>query len=110
MDEDLLEILLEPGSDEGAKDVFLKVFAGDAGPTPESILPELECSILALWGDEDPWTPVDKGNHPGSQFFRYNDNFKLNLIPGAGHCPHDEAPEACHDFLLPWLENLAVKA
>lgn len=106
VDEYLLETLLGPSDDEGAKDVFLKVFGGPAGPTPESILPNVKCSILALWGDNDPWTPVDSGNHPGSKFGAYSNRFSLVVIPNTGHCPHDERPGECHQTLLPWLKGL----
>merc|ERR1712071_412390 len=102
VNEELLEILLAPGSDEGAEDVFLSVFAGEPGPTPESILPDVKCPILSLWGDDDPWTPVDSGSHSGDQFYKYNDNYDLRILPATGHCPQDEAPELCHQELLPW--------
>jgi len=111
VDEDLLDILLRPGEDEGAKDVFLQVFAGPAGPTPESILPYIgdHCRILALWGGADPWTSVDSGGHPGDQFSKINGNVKLVTLPGVGHCPHDEAPELCHEYMIPWMKTLGLR-
>jgi pimeloyl-ACP methyl ester carboxylesterase len=51
VDEELLEILLGPSDDKGAEDVFLSVFGGPPGPTPESLLPNITCPILAQWGD-----------------------------------------------------------
>ncbi|GAX15312.1 soluble epoxide hydrolase / lipid-phosphate phosphatase [Fistulifera solaris] len=66
VDEELLEILLAPADDEGARDVFLSVFGGPPGPTPESILPTLQCPVLALWGQDDPWTPYNAGAHPAT--------------------------------------------
>jgi len=69
VDDELLEILLGPADDEGAEEVFLRVFGGPPGPTPESILPELECPILALWGGADPWCVILKA-HRSSCFGR----------------------------------------
>lgn len=107
VDEELLEILLGPSDDDGAKEVFLKVFGGPAGPTPESLLPQIDAPILALWGSDDPWTPVDKGLHPGNQMGNYaKGDFDLQVLDGAGHCPHDECPEEVHQKMLPWLEAL----
>ena len=107
VDDELLEILLGPSDDDGAKEVFLKVFGGPAGPTPESLLPQIDQPILALWGDSDPWTPVDKGLHPGSKFGDYaKGDFKLCVLEGVGHCPMDEAPAQIHAEWLPWLESL----
>lgn len=107
VDEELMEILLGPSDDEGAEQVFLKVFAGPPGPTPESLLPTIQAPILALWGGDDPWTPVDKGMHPGNEFGRYAESdFRLEVIAGAGHCPHDEEPDKVHAIMIPWLEEI----
>lgn len=107
VDEDLIEILLGPSDDIGAKDVFLKVFGGPPGPTPESIMPELgDLPILALWGEADPWTPVDKGMHPGSEFAKFAKQFTLMTLPGAGHCPHDECPEQVNEKMITWLQGI----
>jgi len=112
VDDELLEILLGPSEDEGAEDVFLKVFAGPPGPTPESLLPSIQCPILALWGSDDPWTPVDGGMHPGTQFDRYcgEAGFTLEVLKGAGHCPHDECPDRVHAKMLPWMKQVREKA
>jgi len=103
VNEELLELILAPASDDGAKDVFLKVFAGDPGPTPESILPHVQCPILGLWGSADAWTPPDTGGSPATEFSQYTDNFQLQILPGAGHCAMDEVPDLCHETLIPWL-------
>ena len=103
VDEELLELLLGPADDEGAEAVFLKTFAGPPGPTPESILPAVRCPILALWGGADPWTPVDKGAHPGTTFGNYHDDYTLEVLPGVGHCPHDECPDDVHAKMIPWM-------
>ena len=107
VDAELLEILLAPADDEGAEDVFLKTFAGPPGPTPESILPNIECPILALWGDSDPWTPIASGMHPGSEFHKYaSGDFQLVSLPNSGHCPHDEHPDLVHSYMIPWMNAL----
>jgi len=126
VDEELLEILLGPSDDDGAEHVFLNVFAGPPGPTPESILPNVLCPILALWGSDDPWTPFDSGAHPGKDFGRYcsddpdseieidgetgkrnrQPQFQLEVLQGAGHCPHDECPDKVHSKMIPWMESV----
>jgi pimeloyl-ACP methyl ester carboxylesterase len=148
VDSELLEILLQPASDDGAETVFLKTFAGtkastivrmkvlslvqpvnnlpsqmlstvflgtalthkgDPGPTPEQILPNLDVSVLAIWGDEDPWTPHDRGMHPPTNFHSYCDDFELHLIKNCGHCPHDEAPEQVNELVLTWMKGLGTR-
>ena len=106
VDEDLLNMLLEPSEDEGALQVFLKVMGGDAGESPEEVLPKISTpNICLIWGAQDPWTPVSTGLHPGDKFSLYNQNVQLNVID-SGHCPMDETPEAVHQILLPYLEKI----
>ena len=108
VDEELIEILLGPSRDDGAQEVFLKVFAGPPGPTPESLLPDIKVPILALWGDADPWTPLDAGAHPGTSFSQFTDKYTLVALPGAGHCPHDECPDRVNSEMIAWLAELGT--
>jgi len=108
VDDELLEILLGPSEDDGAKEVFLKVFGGDAGPTPEDFLKNIEVPILALWGDSDPWVPVNRGRHQGLNFGQYTKGkYTLEILKGVGHCPQDEVPSQIHEKMLPWLKSLS---
>jgi pimeloyl-ACP methyl ester carboxylesterase len=109
VDDELLEILLGPSEDDGAKEVFLRVFRGPPGPSPESLLPNLETPVLAIWGSEDPWTPHDGGLHPATNFDKYAKGpFQLILLNGVGHCPHDEAPDQVNTILMDFLANLST--
>ena len=104
VDDDLLDILLQPASDKGAEDVFLRVFTGPAGPTRESLLEGIKTPVLAMWGAEDGFTPFDddvkalESRHAG-------DDFTLTVIPGAGHCLHDEHPQLVNFEVLSYLKN-----
>jgi pimeloyl-ACP methyl ester carboxylesterase len=91
VDDELLEIILSPANDFGAEDVFLNVFGGPPGPTPESILPNVKCPILALWGESDPWTPLTSGLHSGVNLSNYSDDLRLVTLPNTGHCPQVSA-------------------
>lgn len=107
VDDELVDMLITPGNDEGACDVFLKVFTGPPGPTPASLLQNIkDTKVLALWGEADPWTPLNTGLHCGASLGQHLDTFQLVVIPETGHCPHDESPDECHEVLLPWLQAL----
>lgn len=106
VNEELMEILLGPSQDDGAETVFLKVFAGDAGPTPRSFLPNVKCPILAIWGDNDPWTPYNKGPHPATDMINFHHDFELHVLPDTGHCPHDERPDSVHQVMIPWMKEV----
>ena len=109
VDDDLLEILLRPADDENAEQVFLAVFGGPAGPTAESILPFVKVPVLALWGSDDPWTPIDGGLHPGNALPPYHGTNEFNLVPldGAGHCPHDECPDIVNEKMITFIKDIA---
>lgn len=104
VDDDLLDIMLQPAADEGAQDVFLKVFAGPAGPTRESLLSQIKVPVLALWGEEDNFTPFDDDvkalatHHAG-------DDLTLDVVPNAGHCLHDEHPGLVNAKVLDFLSK-----
>ena len=63
--------------------------------------------LLLLWGDRDPFTPIDG---PVGKYFRALPETRpdtvFTIVPDCGHCPHDDNPKAVHAHLLPWLEQL----
>ena len=110
VDDELLEILLRPADDDNAEQVFLAVFGGPAGPTAESVLPLVKVPVLALWGSNDPWTPIDGGLHPGNALPPYHGTNEFLLVPleGAGHCPHDECPDIVNEKMIEFMKDIAV--
>ncbi|XP_068648638.1 uncharacterized protein [Aristolochia californica] len=107
VDEDLVQIIKRPADDEGALDVFVSVVTGPPGPNPVSLMPRISLPVLVLWGDEDPFTPLDG---PVGRYFcslpSQLPNVSLYILKGVGHCPHDDRPELVHEKLLPWLAGL----
>ncbi|PRQ27360.1 putative chlorophyllase [Rosa chinensis] len=110
VDEELVEIIMEPTSDPGALDAFVSIVTGPPGPNPVQLMPGLSLPILVLWGDEDPFTPLDG---PVGKYFTslpsQKSNVSLSILQGVGHCPHDDRPKLVHDKLLPWLDNLSIE-
>ena len=107
VDDELLELLLTPADDAGAQQVFLAVFGGPPGPTPESYLQRIQTTpILALWGETDPWTPLNAGLHPGTGFAQFSDMLRLEVLAQTGHCPHDEAPHLVNPRVIAFLDDV----
>ena len=112
VNEDLLDLLLQPASDPGARDVFLSVYTGPAGPTREELLEKVpnDIPILTLWGDKDPFTPLDEEAQEAlKQAATQKSVFELQMIPNAGHCLHDEHPAVINAKSLEFLEKLGLK-
>ncbi len=97
--DELVNLLMGPAADPGAADVFLAFTRYSQGPLPEDLLEILPCPALLIWGEADPWEPVDLGENLAKfpvvkQFIR---------LPGAGHCPQDEVPEQVNSILQTWI-------
>ncbi len=97
--DELIDLLMKPATNSGAADVFVAFTSYSQGPLPEELLPLLQCPAIILWGEEDPWEPVELGR----DFAKFPTVEKFIPLPGLGHCPQDEAPEVVNPILQEWL-------
>lgn len=71
------------------------------------LMPEISLPMLLLWGNQDPFTPLDG---PVGKYFSVlaveRENISLFALEGVGHCPHDDRPDLVHAKLIPWLLQL----
>lgn len=104
----LVDLVAAPAGDPGALEAFVSIITGDPGPRPEDAVPRVDAPILFVWGDPDPFTPVDG---PVGTFCRglatTRPRTQFELLPGVGHCPQDDAPEKVAAVLVPWLRRVA---
>ncbi|XP_042062771.1 pheophytinase, chloroplastic [Salvia splendens] len=109
VDDELVEIIRRPALDEGALDAFVSIITGPPGPNPVQLMPKISLPVLLLWGDQDPFTPIDG---PVGKYFSslpaQLPSVSLFMLEGVGHCPHDDRPDLVHEKLLPWLASLPV--
>ena len=119
VDSELVESIRTPSLDSSAAEVFYRVITKNgAGPQAyvDDILKELDCPVLLAWGESDPWikpAAADKmeklhaefhgenigGENAGSRWIR-------RVSIDAGHCPHDEAPDAVNDAILGFMDEV----
>ena len=100
VDDELVELLLKPSRQPGATESFrgfVNLFDDWLAP---QLLVNLQVPVRLLWGDADPWEPVAEAQ-------RWQQDYpciqELRVLPGLGHCPHDEDPEQSNPILLEWL-------
>ncbi|XVF67079.1 hypothetical protein PTKIN_Ptkin10aG0091900 [Pterospermum kingtungense] len=109
VDDELVEIINGPANGEGALDAFVSIITGPPGPNPVQLMPRINLPFLVLWGDQDPFTPIDG---PVGKYFSslpsQSPNVSLFMLEGVGHCPHDDRPDLVHEKLLPWLAQLTA--
>jgi pimeloyl-ACP methyl ester carboxylesterase len=98
--EELVDILIKPAQNPNAVDVFMAFVRYSQGPRPEDLLAILPCDAIVLWGDRDPWEPIELGRKSFTKFACVKEFID---IPNAGHCPQDEVPEIVNNILLKFL-------
>jgi len=109
VDDALIELLYRPSTDAGA----LESFRGFVNLFNDHLAPDLlrDLTVLApslpvrlLWGEADPWENPDEARQWAQAYGCIRD---LVVLPGLGHCPHDEAPEQVNPILMRWIEHSA---
>eukprot|EP00775_Hariotina_reticulata_P013508 gene13508-13633_t len=92
VDDELVDIILQPAFTTNALEVFVSVITGPAGPKPWDLIPLINCPLFVAWGDTDPFTPVDG---PVGRYFLQMANSRpdttFTLLQGVGHCPQASA-------------------
>jgi len=96
VDKELVDMLFKPTQGKGAPEAFrgfINLFDDYLAP---DLLKNFQNPVHLIWGEKDPWEPVKEAQ-------KWYKNFKcirsLNIIPEAGHCPHDEMPEKVNPIL-----------
>jgi pimeloyl-ACP methyl ester carboxylesterase len=102
--DETVKLILEPGLQPGAADVFLDFISYSSGPLPEQLLPKVKSPVRILWGENDPWEPIDMGRaYADKTLYPCVDEFVP--LPGAGHCPMDQTPEKVNEEILRFLKD-----
>ena len=96
LDDELVELLCEPSRRNGAAEAFrgfINMFDDYLAP---KLMESLTIPIDLIWGEMDPWEPLAEAQRWRNTISSVR---SLTTIPGAGHCPHDEAPDQVNQVL-----------
>lgn len=102
VDDETIQYILQPGLQPGAVEVFLDFISYSGGPLPEELLPLVKCPVQFLWGENDPWEPIEMGRAAFASFPCVNDFVPL---PEGGHCPMDQIPELFNSEVLSFVDS-----
>ncbi|MBD2137743.1 alpha/beta fold hydrolase [Anabaena sp. FACHB-1237] len=97
--EQLVDDIQRPAFDTGALDVFVSVFSSPKGDTVDVLLSKINCPLLLLWGQGDPWMQAQERSKKFHEYYPQLTEYFIN----AGHCPHDEVPEQVNSYLRNWV-------
>lgn len=97
-----LQHYTKPWLGEGGQGAFYRQIAQmDQRYTDEvqGAYASIECPVLLLWGEQDEWIPIERGEALARQI----GNCQMVRVPGAGHLVQEDAPEAIIAELLKFL-------
>lgn len=90
---DDLDALIAPWlTDDGAQSFYRQFAQADEAYTEEiePMFGNIRCPVRVIWGEEDPWIPLARGQSLHASIGRG----EMCLLPGVGHLPQLEAPAA----------------
>ena len=97
IDDALVNLLYQPTQRDGAAEAFrgfINLFDDHLAP---QLMGNLTVPVDLIWGEKDPWEPLAEAMNWAETIPTVR---SLQVITGAGHCPHDEAPETVNQQLL----------
>ena len=100
----LVEDIYRPSCDPGAARVFASVFKSPQGERNDTLLKQMTCPLLMLWGEGDPWM---NSRSRGAKFREHYPMLTEHYLQ-AGHCPHDEVPGQVDSLLRDWVLNTVM--
>ena len=103
VDDELVEILYQPTQRDGAAEAFrgfINLFDDHLAP---QLMADLTIPVDLVWGERDPWEPLPEAQRWAECIDCVR---SINVIQGAGHCPHDEAPEPTNQVLLECIKSI----
>jgi len=96
--------LVEPWLTEEGRQSFYRQFAqADEKYTAqvEPMFGEIRCPTAILWGEDDPWIPVERGRALHALMPRAS----FETLPGVGHLPQLEAPATVLQKVTRFLQH-----
>ena len=100
IDEPLVDYLYEPTTKNNSREAFrgfINLFNDLLAP---DILSELDIPTWLIWGEKDPWEPLNYAR----QWLSIPCVKGIEVIKDAGHCPHDEFPETVNQTIQSIIE------
>ena len=103
IDEELIEILYNPSQRKNSKEAFRGFINLFDDYLATDLFDKVHAPIQLIWGEQDPWESLSEAKY-------WKDNYqnikRLDVIGGAGHCPHDEKPEETNNLMYKFIQEM----
>ena len=102
IDEELIEILYQPSKRKNSKEAFRGFINLFDDYLATDLFDKVDIPIQLIWGEKDPWESLSEAKEWKKKFRNIR---RLDIIKGAGHCPHDEKPEETNKLICEFLQE-----
>ena len=102
IDEELIEILYKPSQRKNSKEAFRGFINLFDDYLATDLFKKINAPIQLIWGENDPWESLKEAREWSEN---YNNIKSLNVVKGAGHCPHDENPEETNNLIYQFIQE-----
>ena len=103
IDEELIEILYQPSQRTNSKEAFRGFINLFDDYLATDLFDKVRIPIQMIWGEKDPWESLSEAKEWKKKFRNIK---RLDIIQGAGHCPHDEEPEKTNKLICEFLQEI----
>ena len=102
IDKELIEILYQPSQRINSKEAFRGFINMFDDYLATDLLNKVDTPIQLIWGEKDPWESLSEAKEWKKKFKNIK---RLDIIKGAGHCPHDEEPEETNKLIYEFIQE-----
>ena len=102
IDEELIDILYLPSKRENSKEAFRGFINLFDDYLATDLFDKVVAPVQLIWGEKDPWESLSEAKEWKEKFKNIK---RLDIIQGAGHCPHDEEPNKTNKLICEFLQE-----
>ena len=102
IDDELIELLYQPSQRENSKEAFRGFINLFDDYLATDLFDKIDTPIQLIWGEKDPWESLNEAKDWKKKFRNIK---RLDIIRGAGHCPHDEEPEITNKLIREFVQE-----
>ena len=102
IDKELIDILYKPSQRKNSKEAFRGFINLFDDYLATDLFNKINIPIQLIWGEKDPWESLSEAKVWKKNFSNIK---RLDIVRGAGHCPHDEEPEKTNKFIVEFIQE-----
>jgi len=102
IDKELIEILYQPSQRKNSKEAFRGFINFFDDYLATDLFNKVNVPVQLIWGEKDPWESLSEAKEWKNKFRNIK---RLDIVNGAGHCPHDEEPEKTNKLIKEFIQE-----